>query len=783
MTRTPGAYRPGMFCGVASAADFARVLEVPVRALDLVVPEDKVCCRAKDCRHNAIRGNHGFCPAHCRSWYPLLGERGGDLLGSEFLRSAGNFRTCDCQQTVCRSAGYFPGQSALSVPAAGVETVLKTPNLISSKVREEVLSSKHKRIYLYPWHFFPEHRSRDGGDGKWKINFNRSEKKTFYDLERNPYDFPPPRYSVRRYVEDEHFAASYVRPQDRWAIEGNTSDMPSWMGSMLAIDGDAASSGETSARSIGEWIQQAKNWRARAMFLKKQKEDECERSENILAGTKRKYEAIIDRQSSRIQELEANNGELRKMLEAKERDLQRLRDELADARRRKGQPLRYSDLRSPGLLADRVEHFTFFNTVEQNDAWLELINFADGSEGSFPRGDGLCENLRVYSKVTMQERMGEEPPPSIEPDSDRYKSYLNGRKAKFSKSDMTWKDDYLMWSIYTRGGVSQEFAAGLFGVSSGRMSDVFHEWSNVMDAALKEMFPMPTRSQMLRAFPSRFIEADGHARNYLLLDAFEVFTQQSSNVNVASSTHSDYKGHCTVKFLGAVDPIGCPWAGTVPDGNPGRLSDVLATMDSKILRQVPFGGTAKADKAFIVDNEAAKEGVVIDRPQKRLKKQIQQTSVDTSQTQKVGNTRIIVENVNGGLRLSMRYLNVLIPCNQFGIISKVVRVGYLLQNFKKAIIQNKDHNPQDAKRNRPCRAEIRWYGATDAGLVDVRGNIRLWGLTCEIDRHEQLSAMDEHKGKTPTEISEIVLAERWDIKMRKQLYEEVRGIHYEEMNI
>ena len=42
---------------------------------------------------------------------------------------------------------------------------------------------------------------------------------------------------------------------------------------------------------------------------------------------------------------------------------------------------------------------------------------------------------------------------------------------------------------------------------------------------------------------------------------FEVFTQQSSNVNVASLTYSDYKKHCTVKFLGGFDPIGCPWMG------------------------------------------------------------------------------------------------------------------------------------------------------------------------------------------------------------------------------
>ena len=193
---------------------------------------------------------------------------------------------------------------------------------------------------------------------------------------------------------------------------------------------------------------------------------------------------------------------------------------------------------------------------------------------------------------------------------------------------------------------------------------------------------------MLRAYPIRFIEADGHARNFLLVDGVENFSQQSSNVNVASSTHSDYKKHYTVKFLGCCDSIGCTWDGTVPDGSTGRASDVMMTRDSKILRQVPFGHTVKVDKGFIVDNIAAAEGVVVDRPQKRLKKQVQQTTVDTSQTQKVGNTRIVVENINGEVKGGIRYLNVLIPCLQFGIILQVVQVGYLLQNFKKSIIQN-----------------------------------------------------------------------------------------------
>ena len=97
------------------------------------------------------------------------------------------------------------------------------------------------------------------------------------------------------------------------------------------------------------------------------------------------------------------------------------------------------------------------------------------------------------------------------------------------------------------GGGTQEFAASICGICDGRVSDVFHEWAQVLDDALKEMFPRPTGSQLLRAYPHRFVEADGHARCLLLLDAFEIFVQSSSNYNVASSTYSDYKGH---KFRG-----------------------------------------------------------------------------------------------------------------------------------------------------------------------------------------------------------------------------------------
>ena len=222
----------------------------------------------------------------------------------------------------------------------------------------------------------------------------------------------------------------------------------------------------------------------------------------------------------------------------------------------------------------------------------------------------------------------------------------------------------------------------------------------------------------------------------------------------------------------------------IPDGNLGKATDtfIFMTGDTKILRQIPFGCTAKVDKGFLVDNEDAVGGIVIDCPQKRLKKQVQQSSADTGQTQKVGNTRIVIENVNGKVKGSVRLLNALIPCSQFSIISKIVRVGFLLQNFKKPIIQRRNPSEGTIDENRPCRAEIRWYGATDVGLVDVRvrGNVRLWGLKSEVELHDRLSKMPIHRDKSPVEISEIVLAKRLDLEKRRELYRVVHGIEYEE---
>mmetsp|Transcript_29333 Transcript_29333/g.61840 ORF Transcript_29333/g.61840 Transcript_29333/m.61840 type:complete len:425 (+) Transcript_29333:99-1373(+) len=231
VTRPRGHYSPGMFAGVKSVEDFAAVLRVPLKAIPLVVPKDKPC-RSKGCPHNAIEGNSNYCPAHQRSWYPLRHTRGGHLFGPEFLRFNGKFRSCSCDLPSCKSAGYFPGQDALYIPSTGVETVLNTPNLFSPEKKQKLREKKF--VYLYAWHFLPDHRIKDY-EGLWELNYDKRVKALFYDIERNVYNFPPPCHDPCLFVEEEFFSES-ARPLDRWAAENKVTKMPAWMLNILASD-------------------------------------------------------------------------------------------------------------------------------------------------------------------------------------------------------------------------------------------------------------------------------------------------------------------------------------------------------------------------------------------------------------------------------------------------------------------------------------------------------------------------------------------------------------------
>ena len=193
--RPSGVYEPGMFCHVTSVCDFAQALRVPVSAISLIVVKERVSCKAAGgCPFKAIKGNYDRCPAHGRNWYPLETDRGCDMIAPEFMRFSfdGRHRSCDCSQTTCRAAGYFPGQDALFVKGKGREVVLATPNLFDTAKRREFEENKQKKLYLYPWHFFANDLRRNKTTGLLELNWDKDVERVYKDLELRRYSSPPP---------------------------------------------------------------------------------------------------------------------------------------------------------------------------------------------------------------------------------------------------------------------------------------------------------------------------------------------------------------------------------------------------------------------------------------------------------------------------------------------------------------------------------------------------------------------------------------------------------------
>jgi len=159
-----------------------------------------------------------------------------------------------------------------------------------------------------------------------------------------------------------------------------------------------------------------------------------------------------------------------------------------------------------------------------------------------------------------------------------------------------------------------------------------------------------------------------------LIDATEFYTNSDIRLKINSILYSHYKGHTTLTFLIGVDAIGTTWDEMVSNGYGGSISDPQITRISERLSKIPFGMFMEFDKGFLMENDCVKEGVGVVRQIKMMTGQTQQSSSDTALTQKVGNTQIAVEKVNGGVKLACRSLDRNISTLQLGLAPLIMKI-------------------------------------------------------------------------------------------------------------
>ena len=159
---------------------------------------------------------------------------------------------------------------------------------------------------------------------------------------------------------------------------------------------------------------------------------------------------------------------------------------------------------------------------------------------------------------------------------------------------------------------------------------------------------------------------------------------------------------------------------------------------------------------------------------KLMNGQAQQSREDTALMQKVGKTRIVIEQVNRQLKGATLFSNQNIRVDRIGLGDLIFRSSYLLANFRIGFIQGRDNKTTNAARH--CKAKFRYYEGTDYGLIDVGKFVDSWGLESEITLWNDLRSKLSNTHLTATDILELVLDEDYPSKLRKQHAADI-GIH------
>ena len=597
---------------------------------------------------------------------------------------------CACESKLCEMIGYSH-DGMMRFPSEKNETELKEAirvlGIQSPDKRDKILETP-RSFQIAPWHYDLKHLEKQ--DGKWRIR--KMEK--YVDSDGKSFTFAPPNGSVQNFIDN------VILPMGHSNCRGGFDVLPPWVEELACcqpangIDQQQQSPSTTPSKSSKTPRVVSSTSTATPRPPRKRESPEHEKI-NELEAAAIIMQAKLDAALEHIEHLTAKV----KVIDEERVQVTVERDKLLQENMQLKEQIRmleekrcvisYDDLKPGGRLANFVNDFTFLPSFKANDLFLDLINYTDG----LPAGKGICENMKRYHHMTveqkkkynddlrekirqrkeerqatagnantdgdagsdldevMAEALLDDDGTNLDVDMDEVAAdspnKLNTRKRK-----LHWKTEWLVYCFFARCNISMTRIAALFGIGRILVHDIVYAWANMLCDTLAKFFPTPSRSQMLQAFPKSFIRKFGHARLFMMLDATEIFADTASMKSVNSILYSAYKHHSTLKWLVACDPIGTTWDDSITEGYPGSISDPIQTFITEILKQVPFGWSVEVDKGFLIENDCAWLGIYCIRPSKFLEKQTQQSKEDVAHTQKVANSRIVIEQANGQMKNS-----------------------------------------------------------------------------------------------------------------------------------
>ena len=254
-----------------------------------------------------------------------------------------------------------------------------------------------------------------------------------------------------------------------------------------------------------------------------------------------------------------------------------------------------------------------------------------------PKAKYMCYWEGVKSKAEREKRKG-----SLEKMAPAFGGQMPDCTPLLTKRGpsrkLTLEQEFLMVMMRLRLDLLTKDLAFRFGVADSRVTQTLITWVKLMSKQLGCLIIWPSRGQIYRTLPSCFKRLYPDTR--CIIDCTEVFIERPSSLDSQSQVWSDYKGHCTFKFLVAITPNGAvSW---VSSAYGGRATDIHIVRDSGFLDLLEPFDRVMADRGFKIKTDLAMHQCYLSIPPSAAKGS-QMTGSDVRETSRIANVRIFVE--------------------------------------------------------------------------------------------------------------------------------------------
>ena len=249
------------------------------------------------------------------------------------------------------------------------------------------------------------------------------------------------------------------------------------------------------------------------------------------------------------------------------------------------------------------------------------------------------------------------------------------------------KNQFFLTLIRLRLNLKVQDLAVRFGISKTSVSRYVTTWICFLYHELKEIPWMPSVDQVMSTMPHSF--KDKFPLTFAIIDASEIFIQTPSDLQMQSSTWSQYKHHNTAKFLVACTPNGAisfvsqVFVGSISDIELTRASGFLTTLEDKP------GISIMADRGFTIKDMLKRLNIELNLPP-FLEGKRQLPYEQVQEGRKIASLRIHVERAIGRLK-NFAILKETIPITLSRLTNQIVHVCAFLSNFHPALVPLPQH--------------------------------------------------------------------------------------------